>query len=351
MKLTTPHLKYFAPTLLCCLAALLTASCSSDNDDTTLPEEEHDTAAPDNGRKLRTITIRQVDDDATRATLTDNDGTELIPSWKEGDKVRWANMSTINADGEGLTSGYNLEAKESKLKTYFTGTVECGAYDNLAIIYPAMADKEFGQVFGGGGNGYYYTISLSGQDGTLEKLAKDYHYVYADAHITDVTETTAKAEMKKTVSLLAVCKFSFLDENNKAININTLDISYGGMSSSGYPATGYPATARVHFWTNQMIGQDNVKATPVASNNPLTVTVSPAKEVVYVALLPTYSDPQSGSVVSGAPGERTFNFTVSGTVEENGVQVSGTFTGSAKATLNAGEYVVATGLKLKKNNN
>ena len=50
----------------------------------------------------------------------------------------------------------------------------------------------------------------------------------------------------------------------------------------------------------------------------------------FVALLPT-------------SGQRTFSFTVT---DGSG----NTYTGTAKATLTEGEYVVATGLKLTKNN-
>ena len=56
-------------------------------------------------------------------------------------------------------------------------------------------------------------------------------------------------------------------------------------------------------------------------------TTGLAHPAVYVALLPTAA-------------QRTFRFTVSDT--------SNTYTGTAKATLTEGEYVVATGLKLTK---
>ena len=74
----------------------------------------------------------------------------------------------------------------------------------------------------------------------------------------------------------------------------------------------------------------DVHATGAAgSSEALTVTCSTAQDAVYVALLPTAA-------------ERTFHFTVS---DGNG----NTYSGTAKAMLVEGEYVVATRLKLMQN--
>lgn len=179
-----------------------------------------------------------------------------------------------------------------------------------------------------------YTISLSGQDGTLGTLATNYHYVYGKAYVTSVTDNTANATMEKMKSLLTVCKFSFVDKTTgAAIPIKTLAISYGG---SGSDARTYPQTATVTLNSNGILEQSAVHAAGTASTSSLLVDCSVAFSLpseglgeVFVALLPT-------------SGQRTFNFTVANS--------SGTYTGTAKATLVEGEYIVATGLKLTKNN-
>ncbi len=140
--------------------------------------------------------------------------------------------------------------------------------------------------------------------------------------------------MEKMKSLLTVCKFSFVDKTTgAAIPIKTLAISYGG---SGSDARTYPQTATVTLNSNGILEQSAVHAAGTASTSSLLVDCSVAFSLpseglgeVFVALLPT-------------SGQRTFNFTVANS--------SGTYTGTAKATLVEGEYIVATGLKLTKNN-
>jgi hypothetical protein len=190
--------------------------------------------------------------------------------------------------------------------------VYCLDNDYLAVVYPATTFEYNDR----------YTISLTGQDGTLGTLATNYHYVFGKATVTSVTGTTANATMPKMKSLLTVCKFSFVDKaTNEAIPVKSLSISYGG---TGSDAGTYPQTATVAIGANTE--QADVHATGAAgSSEALTVTCSTAQDAVYVALLPT-------------TGQRTFNFTVTNT--------NGTYTGTAKATLTEGEYVEATGLKL-----
>ena len=204
-----------------------------------------------------------------------------------------------------------LTAASTAATSQFTGDVYCLANDYLAVVYPATTFETNDS----------YTISLTGQNGTLSKLATNYHYVFGKATVTSVTETTANATMDKMKSLLTVCKFSFKDKStNAVIPIQTLSISYGG---TGSDAGTYPQSATVECGV--LTVQTDVHASGVASNSPLLLEGS--GEAFYVALLPT-------------TGQRTFNFTVTNS--------SGTYSGTAKATLVEGEYVVATGLKLTK---
>ena len=245
----------------------------------------------------------------TRASLAEGDDI-LTASWTAGDGLTYCNLSRSNPSTYNIYSG-SLTAASTATTSQFTGNVYCFAGDYLAVVYPATTFE----------NNDRYTISLTGQDGTLSRLATNYHYVFGKATVTEVTETTATATMPKMKSLLTVCKFSFVDKNtNAVIPIKTLSISYGG---SGSDAGTYPQSATVAIGANT--SQADVHATGVASNSPLLLEGS--GEAFYVALLPTAA-------------QSTFNFTVT--------NASGTYTGTAKATLVEGEYVVATDLKLTK---
>ena len=275
---------------------------------------DEEPSKPDDGVKVRRLTITEADGGAaearqalTRASLTEDDG--LTAKWTAGDALTYCNLSRVDyGNGEAPYSG-GLTAASTAATSRFTGDVVCSEGDYLAVVYPATTFEYNDR----------YTISLTGQDGTLGKLASTYHYVYGRAQVTSVTGTTANATMGKMKSLLTVCKFSFKDKStNAVIPIQTLSISYGG---TGSDAGTYPQSATVECGV--LTVQTDVHASGVASNSPLLLEGS--GEAFYVALLPT-------------TGQRTFNFTVTNT--------NGTYTGTAKATLTEGEYVEATGLKL-----
>ena len=294
-------------------------ACSSDDD--TKSAKETEKAPVENEVKVRRLTITEVEGDAadakqalTRATL-EEDESGLVPSWKAGDGLTYCNLMRMQYNGEEYVpvSG-NLTATTTAATSQFTGNVTCRAGDYLAVVYPAATFTTNSQ----------YTIALSGQDGTLAGLATRFHYVYGKAHVTSVTETTAKAEMVRMKSLLTACKFSFVNKDGGAvIPIKSLSISYGG---TGDDAGTYPQTATVAIGVNTK--QADVHAAGVEGDGALTVTCSTAQDAVYVALLPTAA-------------ERTFRFTVS---DGSG----NSYTGTAKATLTEGEYVEATGLRLTK---
>ena len=284
-------------------------ACSSDDDTTDIP---------DDGVKVRRITITQTDDAAarqmlTRSTLVESDG--LTASWTAGDGLTYCNLSRTNPMNYEIYTG-PLTAASTASTSQFTGNVTCNAGDYLAVVYPAATFV----------TNESYTISLSGQDGTLGPLATNYHYVYCKAYVTSVTDNTANATMEKMKSLLTVCKFSFVDKTTgNAIAIRSLTIGYGG---SGSDADTYPQEATVAVSPSTPMA--DIHATGATGGSKvLTVSLTAAQGAVYVALLPTN-------------GQRTFRFTVT---DDSG----NTYSGTAKATLTEGDYVVATGLKLTKN--
>ncbi len=291
--------------MLGCLMLTGMTACSGSDDEPSMP---------DDGVKLRRLTITQTDGAAarqmvTRATLEEGDGL-LTASWTAGDKLTYCNLSRTNPNYEPYSG--QLTAASTAATSQFTDDVYCSQGDYLAVVYPATTFKTNDS----------YTISLSGQDGTLSGLATNYHYVYGMAQVTAVTNETADASMGKMKSLLTVCKFSFKDKStNQAIPISELKISYNSNDSNNgtYPQE---ATVAVSYLTAPV----NVHAKGVASSQQLTINANGLTEV-YVALLPTAA-------------KCKYNFTVSNS--------SGTYTGTAKATLTEGEFVVATGLKLTK---
>ena len=274
-------------------------ACSSDDDTTDIP---------DDGVKVRRITITQTDDAAarqmlTRSTLVESDG--LTASWTAGDGLTYCNLSRTNPMNYEIYTG-PLTAASTASTSQFTGNVTCNAGDYLAVVYPAATFV----------TNESYTISL----------ATNYHYVYGKAYVTSVTDNTANATMEKMKSLLTVCKFSFVDKTTgNAIAIRSLTIGYGG---SGSDADTYPQEATVAVSPSTPMA--DIHATGATGGSKvLTVSLTAAQGAVYVALLPTN-------------GQRTFRFTVT---DDSG----NTYSGTAKATLTEGDYVVATGLKLTKN--
>ena len=291
--------------MLGCLMLTGMTACSGSDDEPSMP---------DDGVKLRRLTITQTDGAAarqmvTRATLEEGDG--LTAKWQKDDPLTYCILNRYNPITYSIYSG-PLTAASTAAVSQFTGSVYCIKDDYLAVVYPATNFITNNS----------YTISLSGQDGTLSGLATNYHYVYGMAQVTAVTNETADASMGKMKSLLTVCKFSFKDKsNNQAIPISELKISYNSNDSNNGT---YPQEATVAV--SHLTAPVNVHAKGVASSQQLTINANGLTEV-YVALLPTAA-------------ECKYNFTVSNS--------SGTYTGTAKATLTEGEFVVATGLKLTK---
>ena len=290
--------------LLSFVAALL--SCSSDDE----PEQRTD------GRKLRQLTIAEVP--VTRATLTASTS-KLGAAWEAGDQATYFNVTAFQDISPTMRFG-DLTASSSAETSTFTGKVYCNTGDNVALFYPQQTVPTQGTNRG------KFTISLNEQDGKLETIAKNFHYVYGVATVTSVTESTANATIDNMQSLLAVCKFTFKDEDNAVIPVKTLTINYyDNRYALGYPLTAtLTPTADVGSLVYPVQGDDNW------SDDGLSIVLeSETSDGVYVALFP-YS-------LTGY-----MHFTVTGS--------TGTYTGTAKATLKAGKYYPVS-LKLTKKNN
>ncbi len=295
---TAAVLAVTAGSLLC--GTTLT-SCSSDND-------EPENSLPDNeGRRVRQLTISEVP--LTRATLTDQ-GTTLGAEWKKGDK---ATVMDLTAPIEVLYT--TLTATTAAETSAFEGSINwnVGKGDRLALIYPEVSLATGNAAF---------TVSLSGQKGTLSDVADRYHYIYGVAQVIDVTDNTATANISTMKPLLAVAKFTFKDKaTNEAIPVKTVTISYGDDLDVGYPQT---ATVEPKEKPDEL----ELTWEPQGDNGwePLTITLdAETSDGVYVAMLPCTEEP--------------IVFSVNG----------GTYTGTATATLQAGKYYPVA-LKMNKQN-
>ena len=307
----------FIQSLLCIIILALGTACSNPAGTTDEPV--------DKSVKQRHLTVTEQSSDPSakrmpKVVITD-EATTLSASWTAGDNLSYCNLSRQDYDSG--TETYNpytgtLTAAESQSVSALYGDVVCTSNDYLAVVYPVNNTFDFSEP-----NTYSYSFSLAGQDGTLAKLAASYHQLYGRAYVTSVTDNDANATMPKMKSLLTVCKFSFIDATTLApIPVSTLTINYNDNTSENGK---YPQTATVTV--NSTTEHAGVHAVADEALQPLTVTCTSEQEVVYVALMPT-----------GA--SRTFTFTVTNT--------SGTYTGTASAQLNEGEFVPATGLKLVK---
>ena len=325
--------------LLLSLAAAL-ASCSSDDDgDYKSPQTENA-----DGRILRQLTINEVP--ITRATLTDKTSA-LGAAWNAGDEATYFNVSsitraTLTDETSALGAAWNagdeatyfnvssftsttmdvgtLTAASTGSTSMFNGSVRCKAGDKVALFYPAQAIPTTGDNRG------KFTLSLSGQKGTLTDIAENFHYVYGVAEVTSVTESTAKATIDNMQSLLAVCKFTFTDGTN-TIPVQTLTINYYD-NNDYYPTTiGYPLSATLTPTADVSTLALTYPAQSAWKKDGLSVTLdTETSDGVYVALFP-YSP--TGYM----------HFTVTNS--------SDTYTGTAKAKLKAGKYYPVS-LKLTK---
>ena len=261
--------KLFKTLLWACAAVTLTAACSKDDDG----GQADDANTP----KLRALTLTEAS--ITRATLTPGtDGKGLNPSWTAGDEITVWNMTVYDEPVNGANNrAANLTATTSAVTTSFSGgKVNCMNTDNLAVVYPATNFKNDGT----------YSISLTGQDGTLETLANKFHYLYGVATVTNDDATTATATMYKPMQpLLCICHFTF-KQGETPVKANSFSIEISNLSSGsvlGNPGT-YPQSATV----TPVADPSKAKATPVTSSSPLTINIpSGGLDDVYVAMLPT----------------------------------------------------------------
>ena len=313
--------------IVCSSLLFLGTACSTTNN-TDQPKQQAEL-------KPRTLIVTEVERQngtepverrLPQATITEN-GETLDALWSIDDEVFYCNLSYsydyYKEDTGQPLYGVLKADKAERIASFAGDRVWCDRLDQLALIYPkidrsAMDISEVESQLTAS-----YTISVAEQDGSLATLANKYHHIYGIASVVSVTETTANAELAQMKSLMTVCKFSFEDKDypGTSLPISSLEISIGG--EGRYVGT-YPQQGTVSIAQN--IPTRDVSVVPVwkttgEGGTPLTIDTQGANpEDVYVALFPA----------AGV----TYSFTVTNS--------DGTYTGTATATLNEGEFVPAT---------
>lgn len=315
------------------LLFLGTACSTTNNPDQPKPQAE---------LKPRTLVVTQqavshLPSDVRRlpqATITEN-GDVLDAIWSVNDEISFRNISHATYTPSGTTDEVPLEGvlladRAASIASFASNDkVWCDLGDQILLVYPKATAPAF-EVDGSGSSlTASYSISLIGQDGTLDTIASTYHHSYGIATITEVTPTVANAVVAEMQNLLTVCKFSFVDKEypGTLLPITSLSISYyGGDYANTYPEQ---ATVTVTQGTPCTATVTPDKKSTSAGGYALSVAPTGNPTEVYVALLPEAT-------------ATTYSFSL--TSGEN------TYTGTATARLIAGEYVVATNLKLTKVN-
>ena len=311
---------YFFPIIL---FLTLFTSCSSDDE----------TLVNDVVRKMRMLTITQVErDDATRSLVDltraslnkDEGGKTLTASWTAGDPLAYCNLNYLFNSNLLPASSIlgTLTAQSTAENSDFKGSIECAQGDRIALAFPINVSNISYNT-----NNATFTLDLRGQNGTLETLANNYHFVCGIADITSVTDNTASATIQMK-SLLTVCKFSFVDENDKPILVKKLSICYADKGYGDFGENTYPTSTSITLSSGDIF--ENVIAIGKLDPNEeiLTIDNSNGLNEVYVALFPT--------------GTRDYKFSV--------MNDNGTFVGKATANLIAGKFVLGN-LKLTKQTN
>ena len=315
---------------IACSSLLFLGTACSTNNTPDQPKQQAEL-------KPRTLIVTEVESQKSKvesrlpqATITD-EGETLNALWSKGDEISFRNISHETYTPSGTTDevpldGVLLADRAARIASFASNAkVWCDLDDQLLLVYPKATAPAI--TVSGNPLNAIYTISLTGQDGSLATIANRYHHSYGIATITEVTETTANAELAEMQNLLTVCKFSFVDKDEPGtpLPITSLSISYGdGTYANTYPET---ATVTVTQGTSSTATVIPDKKSTSAGGYALAISPDGNPEEVYVALFPEAT-------------ATTYSFSV--TSGEN------TYTGTATAQLNAGEYVAATNLKLTK---
>ena len=259
---------------------LATTACSSD--DNIVEEPMNPTTAKTYHMSL----TASKGDGATTRALSLN-GKTLNATWATGDKVYVFNYGLYvddNYNKKYVLGGY-LEAKSDgttvTLDGDLTGTVETN--DILQLAYPQLI------------------LDYTGQDGTLTKIASTYDYTCGLAKVTDVTTSgnitavdyDSEAGPVQFGNGQAIVKFTLQDQGGNDINAMSLTISAKDGSLEDALTQTYDLTTAIDI------------------NGPITITPSPATNVIYAALCPKDYSKSLDYTLTATDGTNTYTYTKS----------------------------------------
>ena len=190
------------------LTAATLAACSGDDNIADEPQR------PDTPKTL-TMTVEATKGDAATTRALTLDGKTLNATWTEGDKVTVLKLTGTNSYNQYWTVAGQLTAgnvSADGTTCSLTGEFEEYAFsvgNYLRLVFPG--DKASGNS---------YTMSYTGQDGTLATIATDYDYCSTSAQKSKAVQVTAIDGTKITTT-----DASF--DNNQAIVRFTLTDVYG----------------------------------------------------------------------------------------------------------------------------
>lgn len=179
-----------------------------------------DQIVPDNEMpedKWTLIVSATKDAESTKA-LTEN-GTSLLATFSAGDKIYVYKPTTPVADFIAITSSTligELTAQSDGVSTTFSGEVSNA---NFAV------DGQLLLAFRGTSRNY------TGQDGTLETIATKCDYAYASTTIRELDgeNKLIKTDLASFVNQQAICKLSFIDQDNQPLTVKKLKVGgFGG---------------------------------------------------------------------------------------------------------------------------
>ena len=252
------------------VAVAATTACS--NDDNIADEPNTTTETP----KTYTMTVEATmegDEATTRALSIDGTGT-LNATWTDGDKVavlkltgsagseHWELLGeltagSVSADGLSCT----LTGSFTEERMAIAGTPTVGSY--LRLIYPGTRATTSS-----------YSISYTGQDGTLSKIATDYDYCSTSGQKTKAVTVTAVDDGGNITTTAAtftnnqaIVRFTLTDPDGDPIYPTSLTISAKSGASEAI-----------------VTGEDLTGNSTSIGYGALTLTLDGTTNVVYAAL-------------------------------------------------------------------
>lgn len=243
------------------LTSATLAACSGDDNNAVEPQQ------PDAPKTL-TMTVEATKGDAAKTRALTLDDKTLNATWTAGDKVTVLKLTGTQSYNQYWTVAGQLTAgnvSSDGQTCSLTGEFDEHAFsvsDYLRLVFPG--DKATGNS---------YTMTYTGQDGTLATIATDYDYCSTPAQKTKAVQVTA-------IDGTTITTTDATFDNNQAIVRFTLTDVYGDPI---YPTS---LTISAKSGTNESLVISDILTSDaaMAGTGALTLSLDGQTNVVYVAL-------------------------------------------------------------------